>query len=144
MEEPPIHEHVAMRTLLCAVDRTEKSVPVMKWAAQFACDSGATLRLVHAVSGVEGWPERQLDREFEEAIRTEARNEISALQDAAKVHAPLCIAVGDVASAVRDEARRHNADLLLIGRGVIHENLGRLRTHAHGIIRQAPCPVISV
>jgi nucleotide-binding universal stress UspA family protein len=54
------------------------------------------------------------------------------------------VAVGEVASAVREEADRHNSDLIVIGRGVLHERLGPLRTHAYGIIRQAPCPVLSV
>jgi len=58
--------------------------------------------------------------------------------------APLCVAVGDVAGAVREEAERHNSDLLIIGRGALHGTMGRLRTHAYGIIRHAPCPVLSV
>ena len=62
----------------------------------------------------------------------------------AGVNAPACVTLGDVAGAVREEAIRHAADLVVIGRGSIHERLGRLRTHAYGIIRQAPCPVISV
>jgi nucleotide-binding universal stress UspA family protein len=54
------------------------------------------------------------------------------------------VAVGDVAGAVREEARRHSADLIVIGRGLLHERLGRLRTHSYGIIRHSPCPVLSV
>jgi nucleotide-binding universal stress UspA family protein len=57
---------------------------------------------------------------------------------------PYAVAVGDVAGSVREEARRHATDLVVIGRGLLQETLGRLRTHAYGIIRQAPCPVISV
>jgi nucleotide-binding universal stress UspA family protein len=45
---------------------------------------------------------------------------------------------------VHEEASRHGADLIVIGRGVMHETLGRLRTNAHAIIRHAHCPVISV
>jgi len=144
MEEAPAKEHLACRNVLCAVDTTPKSAPLMEWASQFAKDTGASLRIVHAISGIEGWPERQLDREFEEALRNEARTAIEKIERGAGVQAPLCIAVGDIAGAVREEARRHAADLIVIGRGLLHETLGRLRTHAHGIIRQAPCPVISV
>jgi len=144
MEEAPAKEHLACRNVLCAVDTTPKSAPLMEWAAQFAKDTGASMRIVHAISGIEGWPERQLDREFEEALRNEARAAIEKTARSVGVQAPLCVAVGDVAGAVREEARRHAADLIVIGRGLLHETLGRLRTHAHGIIRQAPCPVISV
>ena len=144
MEEPPALDHLACRNIVCAVDTQPKSAAVMKWAAQYAKDTGAVLRLVHAISGIEAWPERQLDREFEEAIRADARQAIEKMQKETGVDAPLCVAVGDVASAIREEARRHHADLVAIGRGVLHETLGRLRTHSYSIIRQAPCPVISV
>jgi nucleotide-binding universal stress UspA family protein len=144
VEDSPVREHLACRNVLCAVDGTPKSTPLMEWAAQFARDNGASLRLVHVVRGIEGWPERQVNREFEEMMRTEARESVDRMRRAARIEAPLCVAVGDIASAVREEARRHGADLVVIGRGLLHETLGRLRTHAHAIIRQAPCPVISI
>jgi nucleotide-binding universal stress UspA family protein len=144
VEDRPALHHVAGRNILCAVDATPKSSPLMEWASQYAKVTGASLRLVHVVSGVQGWPDRQLDREFEETLRAQARETIGKLQMAIGVKAPLCVAVGEVAGAVREEAERHNSDLILIGRGLLHETLGRLRTHAHAIIRQAPCPVLSV
>jgi nucleotide-binding universal stress UspA family protein len=144
MEKPPFHEHLAWRSVLCAVDGTPKSTPVMEWAAQFSKETGAALRLVHAVPGAEAWPDRQFNSEFESDLRKAARERIECLQRSVGVKAPLCIATGEVAETARDEARRHGADLIVIGRGVLDEALGRLRTHAYGIIRQAPCPVISV
>jgi len=144
MEKPPMHQHVAWRSVLCAVDGTPKSTPVMEWAAQFSKETGAALRLVHAVPGTQAFPERQFDVEFENDLRKDARERIERLQCSVGVKAPLCIASGEVAEATRDEARRHGADLIVIGRGVLDETLGRLRTHAYGIIRQAPCPVVSV
>jgi nucleotide-binding universal stress UspA family protein len=144
IEEAPARNHVAGRNILCAVDATPKSSALMEWAAEYAKATGAMLRLVHVVSGIQGWPERQLDREFEETLRVQARETIEKLQKSIGVKTPLCVAVGEVAGAVREEAERHNSDLIIIGRGLLHETLGRLRTHSHGIIRQAPCPVLSV
>jgi len=144
MEEPPMREHLAWRSVLCAVDGTPKSTPVMDWAAQFSKETGAALRLVHAVPGMEAWPERQFDVEFENQLRKEAAEKIERLQRSVGTRAPLIISTGDVAETVRDEARRHGADLIVIGRGILDESFGRLRTHAYGIIRQAPCPVLSV
>jgi len=144
MEDPPSLHHLAGRNVLCAVDATPQSAPLMQWAAEYARSTGGALRLVHAVSGVQGWPERQLDREFEETLRTQAREMIEKVQKSVGVTAPLCVAVGEVAGAVREEAERHNTDLIVIGRGTLHERLGRLRTHAYAIIRHAPCPVLSV
>jgi nucleotide-binding universal stress UspA family protein len=144
MEEPPAQGHIAPKNVMCAVDHSATTAPLMQWAAQLSRDTGASLRLIHAVPGAEAWPERQFDSELEQVLRERSREEITKVQKTAGVEAPLCIGVGDVAGAVREEARRHNADLIVIGRGVIHEKLGRLRTHAHSIIRHAPCPVISV
>jgi nucleotide-binding universal stress UspA family protein len=144
MEDPPVREHLTCRAVLCAVDGTPKSAPLMAWAAGYAKDQGASLRLVHVISRIEGWPEPALDREFEENMRQEARKSIERHQKSVAVQAPLCVEAGDIASAVREEALRHGSDLIVIGRGVLHETLGRLRTHAYGIIRHAPCPVLSV
>jgi nucleotide-binding universal stress UspA family protein len=143
MENPPARAHLATRAVLCAVDGTDKSVELMKYAAGVAAVYGATLRVAHVIPGIESWPAHQIDREFEEQMRLEARRTIEGLQKAAGVEAPLCVAIGGIAEGVREEARRHGSDLIVIGRGVLNETLGRLRTHAYGIIRQSPCPVIS-
>jgi nucleotide-binding universal stress UspA family protein len=140
---PPI-EHAECKNILCAVDATAKSERVMSWADEFAKASGANLRVVNVVQGVGAWPASQLDREFEEKLRADVRIHIERMLHSVGVVAPTCVAVGDVAPAVAEEARQHAADLVVIGRGSIHETMGRLRTHAYGIIRQAPCPVISV
>lgn len=144
VEDAPALIHAAGRNILCAVDATPKSSPLMEWAAEYAKATSGTLRLVHVVSGVQGWPERQLDREFEETLRTQARESIEKLQKAVGVKTPLCVAVGDIPAAVREEAERHNSDLIIVGRGLLDETMGRLRTHVYGIIRHAPCPVLSV
>jgi nucleotide-binding universal stress UspA family protein len=41
-------------------------------------------------------------------------------------------------------AERANADLVVIGRGVNTGLLGRLRANAYEIIRNSPCPVLSL
>jgi nucleotide-binding universal stress UspA family protein len=57
---------------------------------------------------------------------------------------PLRVAVGEIVNTITEEARQEGADLIVLGRGAMHETLGRLRTHAHGIIQRSPCPVLSV
>lgn len=144
MESSPGREHLDVRNVMCAVDGTPTSVPLMEWAADFSKRAGASLRIVSVVPALEGWPERQLDRELTAEGVKETREKIVNLQREAGIDAPLCVAIGNIPGAVRDEARRHATDLLVIGRGTLHETFGRLRTHSYGIIRQAPCPVVSV
>lgn len=142
--EQPVTEHLNWRSVLCAVDGTPKSTPVMEWAAQFSKETGASLRFVHAVRGVETWPARQSDLEFERDLRKEAAERIEKLKSSIGIDAPVCIVTGEIPESVRDEGRRHGADVVVIGRGVLDETFGRLRTHTYGIVRQAGCPVISV
>jgi len=144
VEDSPVRDHRDPRSVLCAVDATPKSVELMKLASDFATSVGASLRLAHVIEGFETGYARQIDRQFEEDMRLEARKTIEQRQKEAGIDVPLCVTVGNVAGGVREEARRHGADLVIIGRGVIHETLGRLRTHAHAIVRQSPCPVLSV
>jgi nucleotide-binding universal stress UspA family protein len=144
VEDSPVRDHREPRNILCAVDGTPRSLDLMQWSRKLAADFGASLRLVHVIAGFDAGQAHQVDRQFEEEMRLEARKMIEDQQKQEGVDAPLCVTVGNVASGVREEARRHGADLVVIGRGVIHETLGRLRTHAHAIIRQSPCPVLSV
>jgi hypothetical protein len=51
---------------------------------------------------------------------------------------------GPIGESIGDAVKRNKGDLLVIGRGVIEERLGRLRTNAYDIIRSSPCPVLSV
>ena len=129
--------------LLCAVDGSLQSASVMQNADELAKQLGASLRLVHVVPGIEAWPERQMDMELEEELRQAARTNIESMAASLGINAPVCIKVGTVADGVADEASRHGTDLLLIGRGKMQDTLGRLRTHAYGIIRLSPCPVLS-
>jgi hypothetical protein len=51
---------------------------------------------------------------------------------------------GQVKHVVHEAAVKDQADLVLIGRGVMQEGLGQLRSGAYEVIRDSPCPVISV
>lgn len=144
VEEKPCQDHLACRNILCAVDGTPKSEALMRWASRLAGDLGATLRMVHVVAGLERSAHHHFDPGHDEEVRDRARRSIEKLQENAQINVPLCIVAGGVADGVHEEARRHAADLVIIGRGVLHEKLGRLRTHSYGIIRQSTCPVLSV
>jgi nucleotide-binding universal stress UspA family protein len=85
-----------------------------------------------------------MDREFEQALAEQEREQLEKQMKAAGVQAPLCIGMGEVADVVSEQALKHKADLVIIGRGLLDQTLGRLRTQAYAIIRSAPCPVLSV
>lgn len=130
--------------ILCAVDDSPRALDVMRWAGALAQQFGAKLHLVHTVPGTGTFLEAELGVEVELAMRERLEQKVKDLRKEAGIQATIHVAAGDVADRVRAEAERFNADLLVIGRGVLHETLGRLRTHAHSIIRHSPCPVISI
>jgi len=145
VEEQPCKDHLACRNILCAVDGSPKSAALMRWAAGLAGDLGASLRLAHVITEAGRSNQHEFDPGHDQDLREAARQEIQELQKEANITTiPLCIVAGNVADGVNEEARRHGADLLVIGRGALQEKMGRLRTHSHSIIRQSICPVLSV
>jgi nucleotide-binding universal stress UspA family protein len=132
------------RTILCAVDGGPGSGPLMQWAAAFAAPLGAAVKLLHVVEPITDWPSLEREQARQNEFRDKARARVEALQKSASVFAPLRVAVGPIVATVTEDARQEDADLIVIGRGVVSETLGRLRTNAYGIIRQSPCPVLSV
>ena len=75
---------------------------------------------------------------------TDSRREIEKAVAADGVQAEIVVVRGEVPVVVAAEASRRKADLLIIGRGPAPGVFGRLRAHSYPIIRQSPCPVISV
>jgi nucleotide-binding universal stress UspA family protein len=132
------------KRILCALDGTPASVPLLKWAGEFSKAVGASLALLHVVPPISDWVSLESERTLQEQVRNRARAKIADFQAQAGIAAPLRVAVGAIATSVVEEARQEGANLILIGRGSLHSTLGRLRTHAYGIIHQSPCPVLSV
>jgi nucleotide-binding universal stress UspA family protein len=130
--------------IMCAVDLTDSSIASMRFASQLAHDFDAKLWLVHAVPAPEAGPERYFDVDLQKFLEEEARKIIGKMQETAGISAQLCIGAGEVSHVVREAATHHNADLVITGRGHSIRTLGRLRTNVYAIIRQSPCPVISV
>ncbi len=131
------------RRILCAVDLGPENVRVIKSAKELSERYGATLQLVHAIVGWPGSaPGADSDR-FRTFIFDFAREQIGKLQQQAGTDVELALQGGEVAQVVNRIALEQRSDLVVIGRGVLREPLGRLRTHEYTIIRESPCPVIS-
>jgi len=132
------------RTILCAVDKTADALDVIQWAGEFAGVLNARLQLLHVVDPISDWPSLESERELQEQARTDARARLESMLEAAKIDAPLRVAVGHTVQTVTECARQEGADLLFIGRGSAFASVGQLRANAFGIIQRSLCPVISV
>jgi nucleotide-binding universal stress UspA family protein len=138
------HSREVPKTIVCALDGTPQNASLLKWAADFSAHLGATLKLLHVVGSISDWPSLKTEQALQDQIRQEARARIESMQQSAGVTASLRVAVGEIVKTVAEESRQEDADLLIIGRGTLASPLGRLRTHAYGIIQRSPCPVLSV
>jgi len=140
-EEIAGHPPSQWKRIVCALDDDPRDLPVLEWAAEFAAEQRLELRLVHAVRGPEECEDNPSFREF---LFNIAQERIDKLQAQASTKLEVCLQAGDPGRVVHQAAFGHSADIVVIGRGVIQKPFGRLRSGAYEIIREAPCPVISV
>jgi nucleotide-binding universal stress UspA family protein len=133
-----------IRNIVCAVDIGSDEIRVIRAARDMASQYGATVCLVHAVPYPDFGPGATDDRSFQRFLFDTAKERMTALQQEAQSGLQTSIDYGRVAAVIRDTALRCDAQLVVIGRGRIQEKLGRIRTNVHAIIRESPCPVLSV
>lgn len=130
LENPAPH----IETVLCALDDNQEAEAVLIAAAAFASTYKANLRLVHVVET----PSTSLDVDFgpyKHDLMEAADVKLRELKGQLGIDAPHAIIDGSIAAGVRDEAMRRNANLIVTGRG---------RAQVYPIVREAPCPVLSI
>ncbi len=126
LERAPALEKIEFHNVLCALNLDAHGRTVLRAAAELAEEYRGELTVVHASD------EADARERLEEMIRT------------AEVKANIVVKPGEVPHVVAGVAAQVHADMLVIGRSPSPGMFGRLRTHAYPIIRQSPCPVISV
>lgn len=133
LENAPPLEAVACERIVCAVDLKPLSSRVLDWARGLAEEYQAQLTLIHVTPGSET-----------KDAHSAARHALESLQEELGSRAAIRVEAGEVSKVVAHLARDLKADLLVIGRKAEAGVLGRLEMTAYSIIRQSPCPVVSV
>jgi nucleotide-binding universal stress UspA family protein len=130
----------------CAIDLGLHSEAVLRWAWSFAQAWGAGLHIIHAAPPLDetsadgGLYPANLRQTVNEAKTEQIEKLLASIGAEARVDVD-CADTIDFVSSVADEIL---ADLLVIGRSMDDSLIGRLRTHSLGMIRESPCPVISI
>jgi len=144
-------ETISPRTLehrewVCAIGLSADSERVLRYATQVADSFHVNLSLVHAISAGEPGLPVQLDLEerAQSMEKQAARQRIEELQRAVGSRAVVIIAVGPIKDALIEAARRLHADEVVIGRSPQPGSQGRMRDLTYAVVRDAPCPVLSV
>lgn len=134
-----------VKHVMCALDFTETAAKTLEYAGQVAAEFGAALTIVHALPPLEAGEARYFDQSWRMALRKGAEESIAELKAQVGIEtAETVIESGDPAKVVDSIARKRKADLMVIGRATEKGILGRIRANAYAIIRQSPCPVVSV
>jgi len=145
MEEDPAVNLAKFSNVLCAIDLGPQSADVLNWASQLATDFQGQFGIVHAVPPPSPGLELLFSGDWRAEVANMARKDIETLLSPIRpAGATIDIQEGETPKAVCSSAKSVGADVLVIGRGPRDRMAGRLTTHAYAIIRQSPCPVISV
>jgi len=143
-ERAPVLENISCAKILCALDLGERSREVLEWAATLAGEHNAALGIVHATPVIAAGRERLMDQDFAEALASDARGKIAALQTSAGTNASVSIIGGEPSDVSARAVTEFHADFLVIGRHNGTGIAGHLRHNAYSILRDSPCPVISL
>jgi len=133
------------RGVLCAIELGPRTRRVMETAREFAVHFAVPCSFVHSVPAVDpqfhSAPAARAHRLARELAK-EAFLKLSAktgLKADLEIREELTLTAG-----ILQSLREHSCDLLVIGRGSTKGPLGRLRSSAYDLIRQSPCPVLSL
>ena len=129
--------------IVCSLELSEETVPLLRFTQELADEFGATVHLVHSVPEVSSRPAKYFDYPLHQALQDWARDEIGRRQREAGTNFSFSLTEGLAAQDVVETATNQLADLIVTGRGTVQNFCGTWRTHIYDIIRQAPCPVLS-
>jgi len=134
---------IPYKSVLCAIDDSDEAAAVLTAAAAFALNYQARLWLVQVIE----MPPATVEVDFtpyKKDIMDAADSRLRELKTQLGIDAHHAVIDGRVAYDVNEEAVRRKADLIIIGRGRIQGTFSRLWSHAYPVIRESPCPVLSI
>jgi|SRR5579884_2601196 len=146
METAPPLERIRIQSVLCAMDLGQQSCAALTMAARLAEEFNASLTIVHALEAASAAAVGAAhDPDWRIELTRDVKKKIAELQQSTGTQsASVIVGGGDPPRVVHEACEETKADLLVIGRSVRQGVLGRLRANAYSIVRQSPCPVLSV
>jgi nucleotide-binding universal stress UspA family protein len=128
------------------VDFSDRSIEVLGYASWLAQQFNARLAVVHATPQLNGaYYGYGIEQEFAEAMAAQARKRIDELHGATGSHIDqVFINAAAPAKVVSCAALQFDADLLVMGRHSSSGLAGFMRPNAYSILRESPCPAISI
>jgi len=141
-----IQEHaptVPYKSIICAVDETPESEAVVRAAAAMAKSYDASLALVHVLEMPPPAPEIDFTPYRQDVIDA-GHAHMRGLKERMNIDVPDIVIDAGVSNGIREEIVRRKADLLVVGRGHDQGIVSRIWSRLYSIVRDSPCPVLSV
>ena len=142
MVESRAHD-MSYKTILCAVDLSDETEAIMRAAAALAASYHARLSLMHVVE----LPPPNIDVDFtpfRKDLINAANDRLRELKTQLGIDAPHTSIDGMIADGVCQEAVHKQADLIVVGRGRAQGAFSSFWSRLYAIVREAPCPVLSI
>jgi nucleotide-binding universal stress UspA family protein len=138
MRETSQVEAKVINHILCAIDNGPASERVLDWARRLAGEFNSAVTVVHAIPELSG---EVFDPAWRAGVAESAGAIVRCFQTRTGVRGEVVVETGEPAKVVAEAAGRLHADVAVIGRSVEGGKLGK---HAYSIVRDSPCPVVSV
>lgn len=135
--------HIPYRRILCAVEPGMDNSHVVKAGERMAIAYSACLSLVSVLE----WPaaEPGIDAaRYWERMRSTAESDLTHYAQSLPIRVATQVASGPIPKTLRDAALQQPSDLMIIGRGESQSALSGLLSNLYAIVRESPCPVLSV
>lgn len=145
LEHAPSYRNIGFHRIACAIDLAEPGRAVLEWAGRFARECDAELDILHVLPHtLVQLGGMYFDPEWRGHAVEIVRERIARLQEEAQTHGEVWIEFGDPPAAISDMVGARKAGLLVIGRGRGAGFAGWLRANAYAILRESPCPVVTI
>ncbi len=143
-----VHKPVPPKSIVCGLELGPRnpgneSGAVLVAAAALAKSYGSKLLLAHVVDT----PRTTFDVDFGpflKDLKDAADFQLREIKGSLKIDAPHWISDGNVADGIHRAAEEASADLIVVGRGHAQGGVSRIWSDLYTIVREAPCPVLSI
>jgi nucleotide-binding universal stress UspA family protein len=134
---------VPYKSIICGLDETPESEAVVRAAAALAKSYQTSLTLVHVLEMPMARP--QIDfTPYRQDLIDASHAHLRRLKDQLKLDVPEVVIDAAVGDGIREEIVRRKGDLLVVGRGHDQGIVSRMWSRLYSIVRDSPCPVLSI
>jgi nucleotide-binding universal stress UspA family protein len=127
--------------VLCSIGLQPHSKNTIAYAARLACDSEAKLGVVHAMEIRDARLALNFGADWEADLVEAGKAQLHELMQEAGTTGDVYVKLGTPMEVICHLAKSVECDLMVVGRSAEH---GALHGDAYDLIRESPCPVISV